>query len=280
MTDTPLAARPNDELQPMALIGGRTVPLADASLSLTDEGVARGDGAFETVGVWDGRPFRFEDHLDRLTASLRAVELGEPDRGLLAEGARSLTEGLRRDAALRLYVTASGTHIVVLAPQPDRSAPHRLVPQPAPWIRPLGTYGPAGAKTMSYGPNMAATRAARRAGGDDALLCSLEGTVLEGPTFCVLWVSAGVVHTTPVSLGIVDSISRRTLLEICKETGRQTREAQWTVEDLAEAEEFLVCSSVRDVLAVSVVADHRLPPDTPVRDELSRELERRRRGAG
>jgi hypothetical protein len=40
---------------------------------VTDEGVARGNGALETVGVWDGRPFRLAEHLDRLAAQV-AIE--------------------------------------------------------------------------------------------------------------------------------------------------------------------------------------------------------------
>jgi branched-subunit amino acid aminotransferase/4-amino-4-deoxychorismate lyase len=258
------------DLQPTALLDGRRMPLGDARLPVTDDGVARGDGAFETVGVWGGRPFALAAHLRRLDASLRAVGLPPPPLALLREEAESLCEGLVGDAVLRLYVTASGTRLLTLDRQPVRPAPVHLVPQPAPWIRPLDEYGPAGAKTMSYLPNMAATRAARRAGGDDALLLSSEGYVLEGPTFAVCWARDGRLHAPDVGLGIVDSISRRSVLALARERGVDVVEGRWPLEALEDAEEVLVSSSVRDVIAVHRVGARRLPEGpTPLRDALA-----------
>lgn len=261
-----------------ALIDGRRLPLADAALPVTDDGVARGDGAFETVGVWGGRAFRAEDHLDRLAASLVAIGLPPVDRALLRDEIAALLDGVDADAALRIYVTGSGTRLLTLSAQPVRSPARHLVPQPAPWVRPLGTYGPAGAKTMSYMPNMAATRAAQAAGGDDALLVSLEGVVLEGPTFGVLWVVDGEVRTPAVGLGIVDSISRRTVIDVARQAGLRVQEGRWQLEDLTLASEFHVCSSVRPLTAVRRVGDLTVPGASPIADTLGPLLDTRRRG--
>jgi branched-subunit amino acid aminotransferase/4-amino-4-deoxychorismate lyase len=263
----------------IALIDGEEMLLADAKLALTDEGVARGDGAFETIGVWDGATFRLSDHLDRLDRSLSALALAPPDRAVLMADIDALVEPLgMRDAALRVFVTGSGTRIVTITDQPTRVYPRRLVPQPAPWIRPLGTYGPAGAKAMSYGPNMAATRLAQRAGGDDALLVSLEGLILEGPTFCVLWVCDGAIRTAALDLGIVESLSRRTLLEIAAEEDIAVTEGHYALADLGDASEVLISSAIRPVVAVREVDEHTFGEDTPVRDRLDKVLEDRRRG--
>lgn len=261
-----------------ALIDGHAMPLAEARLALTDEGVARGDGAFETVGVWSGTPFRIGEHLSRLASSLAAIGLPPADLALLEAEGRSLLDGAGTDdGALRFFVTASGTRIVTLAPPPQRPAPRRLVPQPAPWIRPLGTYGGAGAKTMSYGPNMAASRAARRAGGDEALLVSLEGFILEGPTFGVLWVAGETVHAPTPELGIVNSISRQAVLLAAAESGLRVELGRFRLDDLAAAGEFLVCSAVRPVLSVERAGDTAFGPATPVRDLLAKSLEAARR---
>lgn len=262
----------------VALIDGAQTPLADAKLALTDEGVARGDGAFETIGVWDGAPFRLDDHLDRLDKSLQALALETPDRERLMADIHALVEPLgMRDAALRVFVTGSGTRIVTVTDQPARVHPKRLAPQPAPWIRPLGTYGPAGAKAMSYGPNMAASRLAQREGGDDALLVSLEGLILEGPTFCVLWVCNGSIRTAARDLGIVDSLSRRTLLEIAADEGIDVSEGHYPLDDLAAASELLISSAIRPVVAIREVDGHTFGDDTPMRDRLDKALDDRRR---
>jgi len=268
--DVALAAR--------ASIDGVLTSLQDARLPVADQGVARGDGAFETVGIWDGRPFRLDDHLARLARSLDAAALPPVDLARLRAEALRLLDGWDGDGALRLYVTASGTRALTLAPPPARPPVRRLVPQPAPWIRPVGTYALAGSKTMSYLPNMAASRRAVLAGGDDALLVSLEGLVLEGPTFAVLWVDGGVVRAPAVELGIVDSITRRSVLEAASAAGIPVEIGAHRLEVLAGASEFLVCSSVRDVLAAEVVGDLVFDGPTPVRDLLSKALTAARRG--
>jgi branched-subunit amino acid aminotransferase/4-amino-4-deoxychorismate lyase len=265
-------------VESVALLDGKRVPLAEAALAITDDGAARGDGAFESVGVWGGAPFRLDDHLRRLAASLAALRLPAPDLDLLTAEATRLVDDAApgADAMLRVYVTAAGTRLLYVAPQPDRPAPVALIPQPAPWIRPLGTYGPAGAKSMSYAANMAATRAARADGGDDALLVALEGWVLEGPTFTVLWVADGRLHAPALDLGIVDSVSRRALLEL---TDLEVAEGRWILDDLARASEVVVCSAVRAVVAVRRVGEHSFGGATLVRDRLSAALDAARRGA-
>lgn len=269
-----------DTVTPRALVDGLASGLADAALPLLDEGFVRGDGAFEAIGVWDGRPFRLADHLGRLAASLAAIGLPPPDLALLETEAGSLLAGLGAvDAALRCYVTASGTRVLTLSARPIRPALRRLVPLPAPWIRPLGSYGAAGAKTMSYTPNMAATRAARAAGGDDALLLSLEGFVAEGPTFGVAWVDGDTLRAPEAGLGIVDSISRRTVLDAARAAGLAVEEGRYPFDALGGASEVLVCSALRDLEAVPRVGASTYPTVTPVRDLLAKALDAARRGA-
>lgn len=264
------------------MVDGVAMPLAAARLAMTDDGVARGDGAFETIGVWDGAPFRLDDHLGRLSASLAASALPAADIELIATEARDLVTGTPGDAALRIYVTGSGTRVLTLAPQPVRPDPNVLSLQPGPWISPRDGYAAAGAKTMSYGPNMVATRRARAAGADDALLYSVpDRHVLEGPTFGVLFVARGVVHVPSEDLGIVPSISRRTLIEIALAHGLDVLHGAWPVDVLADADELIVSSSIRDAIAVQRVDGWTFGRTHPVRDMLSRELGRRRRsGSG
>jgi branched-subunit amino acid aminotransferase/4-amino-4-deoxychorismate lyase len=263
----------------VAMVNGQRQPLAAASLAITDDGAVRGDGAFETVGVWDGRAFRLRDHLRRLAGSLSAVALPPVDLDLIAREAAQLLHGVTEDGALRVYITASGTRVLTLSPPPQRPDTRSLEPQPAPWIRPVGTFAPAGAKTMSYVANMAATRMAQRQGADDALLVSLEGWVLEGPTFAVLFAVEGVVHAAPVSLGIVDSISRRTVLELAAEEGIDVVAEPTPLAVLLDADEVMISSAVRDLLPIRRVGTTVFEGPTPLRDRLARRLDQSRRSA-
>jgi branched-subunit amino acid aminotransferase/4-amino-4-deoxychorismate lyase len=257
---------------PRALVDGAVHPLAGAALPLTDEGFGRGDGGFETVGVWDGKPFALDAHLERLATSLDRVLLADVDLTLLRSEIGRALEGVTGDAAMRLYVTASGTRIVTCDDLPDRRAPRRLVPYEAPWIQPPSRWQAAGAKTMSYLPNMVATRAARAAGGDDALLVSSDGVVLEGPTFGVCWFAGGVLCAPSVDLGIIDSTSRRVVLGLAADAGVDVREGVYPVEHLQSAGEVMVSSAIRDLIAVRRVGEVTFEGPTPLRDRLARDL--------
>jgi len=261
-----------------ARVDGVDQPLDQATVALLDEGFTRGDGAFETVGVWDGRPFRLDDHIDRLGASLAAMRLPPPDRDALLADVEAVLDGITQDAALKLFATASDTRAVTLEAPPRRVLPRRLVTQPAPWVRPLDTWGYAGAKSLSYGPNMAATRAAQAAGGDDALLITLEGWVAEGPTFQVCWVADGVLHTPSRGLGIVDSISRRSVEALAAERSIPVVAGRWNVQAPQYADEVLVSSAVRPLLAVIEIDGVDLPGAGPIGSQLADDLDRWRRG--
>ena len=231
-----------------ALVDGVAMPRTSVRLALDDAGVARGDGVFETVGVWGGRPFRLGDHLERLARSLEVMALPPTDLDRLIHECESLLGGVRADAALRLFVTATGTRVVALGPAPQRPPLRTLSPQPAPWI---SAEGIGGAKTMSYAPNMAATRRAQAEGADDALLVSVpDGLVLEGPTFGVTFVRRGVLCVPSTDLGIVDSISRRAVLDAAVAAEVPVVEGGWPLLTLAGVTEVLVSSALRPLTAI------------------------------
>lgn len=264
-------------VRPVALVNGAEFALDQASLAITDAGVQRGDGAFEVVGIWDGRLFRLDDHLARLDHSLGAIGLPPAPADTIRSDIAFVMDGQTGDGALRVFITSTGSRIVSVSEPPVRDPLRRLSSQPAPWIRPLGTYGPAAAKTMSYGPNMSATRAAVRAGADDALLMALEGVVLEGPTFSVMWARDGRVFAPALDLGLVDSISRRTVLELATEMGIEYETGRYRLDDVLAADEVMTSSAVRPLVALEAVDDHKLPPTVPITTRLGAGLAARRR---
>ena len=111
-----------------------------------------------------------------------------------------------------------------------------------------------GLKTLSYAANMLAGRIAKDQGADEALFVTPHGRVLEGPTWTFFWVSGGRLHTPPLSDGILDSITRRFLLEECEVT-----EAICTLDDVRAAEEAFIASTVREVMPITAVDDIQLP---------------------
>lgn len=247
----------------ISLVDGRRAGV----LEVTDATVLRGDGVFEAVRAYRGRPFRLADHLDRLERSAEALRIDVPDRtDIEAWIARVATAG--GDCIVRIVVTrgsavpgVDGTpRCVVLAhPVPPPPAELALLPLSAPWHPGGRAWDLAGAKTVSYAPNMAASRRAHEAGFDDALLLSDDGIVLEGPTFSVGWVRRGVVGMPPTDLGVLDSITRRVVVELADHVLQEAI----TLEELSAMDEVFAMSTAKEVRAVRRVGAVTFP-DGPV----------------
>jgi branched-subunit amino acid aminotransferase/4-amino-4-deoxychorismate lyase len=135
------------------------------------------------------------------------------------------------------------------------TGPARLLPVTAPWHAAGVAWELAGAKLISYAPNMSATRRAKKDGYDDALLVDVNGLILEGPTFSVGWVVAGTIETPGLDLGILDSITRRVIFEIADRLGLTIIETRRPLTRLDMADEVFAFSTIREVQPVAAVGE-------------------------
>jgi branched-chain amino acid aminotransferase len=228
----------------LASVDGRVTPTAAATIGLKDDGLYRGDGAFEVIRLYQGHPFALGDHLDRLGRSAAAIELSFDRPALEAEIEALLAQAGAVDGQLRLIVTRGGRRIAATEPVPTHSETLRLA---------TVTYTPTiiltGVKSISYAANMQASRLARAQGADEAVLVRPDGTVLEPPTSTIFWVSAdGELRTPALSVGVLDSITRDRLVKALAVT-----EGSWPVDDLHGAVEAFLASTTREVQAVAAI---------------------------
>jgi 4-amino-4-deoxychorismate lyase len=234
------------------------------ALDPLDLALVRGEAVFEAMKVYGGRPFQLDAHLARLAASARAIELPLPE-GLEALAARAVAAAGQGDAILRLICTkgpeGSGGGPVAFAIctdipaafEEDRRRGLRLVlltTATDPLLRAASPWLLAGVKTISYATNMAAQRAARAAGADDAVLVGLGGELLEAPTASLWWRSGQTLHTPSLELGILAGITRAVLCELAPTLGLKVLEGVFTAEDLAAADEAFLSSSTRELMPV------------------------------
>jgi branched-subunit amino acid aminotransferase/4-amino-4-deoxychorismate lyase len=255
---------------------------SDGVVPVTDSAVLRGDGCFEVLKTYAGRPFALDEHLDRLSRSAKALDIPLPDRQELGHWIESIAGGCN-DCLVRVVVTrgaaipgATGDSIVIVFGHPwtKGEGPLRLLPVVAPWHAAGVDWDLAGAKVLSYAPNMAATRRAVGEGFGDALLITAEGVMLEGPTFAVAWVVDGVVETPALGLGILDSITRRVMFEMASELGLAAREGTWELDRLDDAEEVMALSTAREVQPVSAIGDRRFEEGAVTADLARRYYQR------
>jgi len=237
-------------LTELASVDGTVTPTAEAMVPMKDDGLYRGDGAFEVIRLYAGKPFALVDHLDRLGRSAAAIELEFDRPALEAEIAALLARAGDVDGQLRLIVTRGGRRIAATEPIPDHAETLSLA---------TVAYNPSvilnGVKSLSYAANMQASRLAKGRGADEAVLVRPDGTVLEPPTSAVFWVAAGGELRTPaLSDGVLESITRDRLVKAL-----DVAEGTWDVEDLRGASEAFLASTTREIQAVAAIDGAALP---------------------
>jgi len=253
----------------LASLDGAIGPVAETRIPVTDEGLLRGDGAFEVARLYRGRPFAMDDHYARLQRTSNGLRLEFDLTALRAEVDALLEEAGPVEALLRIVLTRGGRRLAMIEPLPLRLSVARVM---------TVTYAPNrvldGLKTLSYAGNMLAGRLAKEQGYDEALFVTPHGRVLEGPTWSFFWVAGGQLLTPPLEERILNSITRDRLIA---ESG--AREAICTLDDVRGAEEAFIASSVREVVPIAAVDDIELPnapgPVTQAaREALAKRIER------
>ena len=237
---------------------------SSATIPATDEGLLRGDGVFEVIRLYAGRPFAFEEHLTRLERSASNLRLPLDLEAVRSDAWRLLRHaGTGRDhELLRIVVTRGGRRLLLTESLPKTADRARLA---------TITYAPTrildGVKSLSYAANMLASRLARERGFDEALLVTPHGRVLEAPTSSLFWVKDGEALTPPLSEHILASITRRVVIDVSG-----ARERECTLQELLEADEVFLASTVREVQPVIAVDDRRYDGDASTTAQIAEQV--------
>ena len=245
-------SQPSTTTAELACVDGRITPADEATIPATDEGLLRGDGAFEVIRIYDGRPVRAQ----RPPRPARALG-GEPAPAgrTSAPSSRSRSRSCSPSAAAASSTAAcascsraAGSRLLLTEPLPPTPERIRLgVVEYAP-TRVLD-----GVKSLSYGANMLCGRLARERGFDEALLVTPHGRVLEAPTSSLFWAdSSGTLLTPPLSEHILASITRARVLDLVA-----VEERPCTMDDLRSASEAFLASTTREVQSIAADRGHR-----------------------
>jgi branched-subunit amino acid aminotransferase/4-amino-4-deoxychorismate lyase len=225
----------------VAVHGRGLVPPHEAVFTAGDEALLRGSAAFETLRVYDGRPFLLDRHLARLTRS--ATALGLPSVTGAAELAALAAGAAPPDAVLRLFRTTNALVATAAA------LPAGLEEQRARGValRSFEREPPAlleGVKSTSYAAAFAARQEAAALGADDALFVS-GGHVLECATANIWWVRGGRLQTPAAGPGILPGVTRGVILDL-----EEADTDAVAFEALLAADEAFTTSSIREVMPV------------------------------
>jgi D-alanine transaminase len=237
---------------PLVYLNGQYVAYEDARLGVEDRATQFGDGVYEVVRYYGGRPFKMDSHMRRLVRSAAGIDLPAPP---VDELVAAMDELVRRqglsDAAVYLQITRGETarlqgiptglppNVIVIA-RPTKSE------RPAPGLAAItqsdDRWARCHLKTTMLLPAMLARQRARQAGAEDAIFVR-DGFVTEATAANVFAVFDGQPVTPPLSNYLLPGVTREALLELYAREGIAYREEPISAERLALAEELFLTST-------------------------------------
>jgi len=247
---------------------GHLQPITDVRLSPGQAGLLNGWGVFSTVRIYEGQPFAFDYHFDRLLRDAEKLMLPVPyTREQIRDAVVSLIQanGLHH-GCMRIYfvnnksaVWSSNENfpatdwIMYTVDLPMRVGPVKLALQEngRQALHPL-----AGTKVTSWLQNVWVVEKAHQRGFEDAILLNEFGNVTEATAANLFIVKKGKVLTPPLSSGCLAGVSRLILLETAPKAGIEVVVKDFTADDLFGADEAFITSTTRQVQPISQIEEH------------------------
>jgi branched-chain amino acid aminotransferase len=262
-------------------MNGELVDWDDARIHVGAHGLHYGTGVFEGIRCYDTPRgpaiFRLTDHLERLHNSARLLYMELP---YTVDELRAATNDLLDANALRecyirpiavygfgqLGVSARGNPVdVAIMAWPwgtylgDEALENGIRAKISTWQRiPPNVIPHASKATGVYLNSMLAVSEAQRAGYDEAIMLTPEGTVADGPGETIFAVKSGKLHTPDLATGILHGITRDSVIQIGRSLGYDVIEKPLIRSDLYLADEVFMCGTAAEVTPLRAVDDHEL----------------------
>ena len=264
---------------PVLWLDGRLVPADEAGVSPFDHGLLVGDGVFETLSVYDGVPFAWTRHHERLVRSSTGLGLTAPgSRELRAAVDDVLDANAVTEGRVRLTITGGPSPLgsergdspptVIVMSAPATPWPPTVDVVIVPWSR-NERGAVAGLKTTSYAENVRALAYAHERGAGEAIFLNTRGEVCEATGSNLFVIQGGVVQTPPADAGCLLGVTRALVLELCAEHGMPAEEVVLGPAALGDADEAFLTSSTREVQPIGRVDERALPAAPgPTSDKL------------
>lgn len=259
-------------------LDGEYVPEERAVVSVFDHGLLYGDGVFEGIRAYNGRVFKLDEHLVRLYESAKTIDMEIP---LSVDEMREVVlETLRRnnlrDAYIRLVVTR-GKGDLGLDPNkcirptvfcitasiqlyPEELYEKGLIVVTVSTRRNIPASVTPRVKSLNYLNNIYAKMEAKLAGVPEAIMLNAEGYVAEATGDNIFIVKKGVLITPPTYIGLLEGVTRNTVMDLAREKGITVEEKVFTLHDVYNADECFLTGTAAEVIP-TVMVDGRVIAD-------------------
>lgn len=236
-------------------INGDLIKVADTRIAPTDRSFALGDGLFETVRVFAGKPVWLNEHLSRMESSARFAGIHFPDKGKLESACKEVIDKNETlNGFLRITLSRGISPTGRFGDKPEESffaiiaGSLNSVSEPmkaglAPW--PVNESDPSiRHKTTSRFSAVIASQIASERGLDELIFVNSGGELTEGITSNIFWSKNGNLFTPATECGLLPGITRGKVIEQAKKTGIEVSEDRFAKEEIFEADELFFTNSV------------------------------------
>ncbi|QDT53312.1 D-alanine aminotransferase [Caulifigura coniformis] len=249
---------------------GEVMPLEDVKVSVLDRGFLFGDGIYEALRVYGGKPFLLREHMDRLKRSLKEVSIDADVDAFEKRTLNLLAKSGIKEGLIYQQVTR-GVYPRVHKYPPKGTKPNELV-----WVKeftetPFAEFRESGAavvtvpdlrwkrcdiKSINLLGNCMAAEAAAQAGCQEALLIAEDGSIVEGSHTSAFGVKDGRVWTMPLGPNILPGITRALVLKLANRANIEVIERSLLKSELGQIDELFLTGTTSEVLPVTKVDGH------------------------
>ncbi len=249
-------------------LNGELVPEPEAKVTVYDHGLLYGDGVFEGIRAYSGKVFKLSEHIARLHQSAHALMINLPMTQEEMEQAvlKTLRANEISDGYVRITITrgvglgldprgvTNPTVIIItdkLALYPEEMYRDGLhVVTVSTRVTPAQSLEPRIKSLGKYIVNIQAKIEANRVGAGEGLMLNTEGYVAEGTGDNIFIVKDGSILTPPPYVGILEGITRNTVMDLARGMGILVEEELLTLFDVYTAEECFLTGTAAEVIPV------------------------------
>jgi branched-chain amino acid aminotransferase len=272
-------------------MNGQLVDKADARVSVYDHGLLYGDGVFEGIRVYASKVFRLPEHIERLYESARHILLEIPwsPQKMTEEVLRTVEANSKKEGYIRLVVTRGagtlgldphncGTPQIVIIVDDISLYPARVYEEgmeiiTSSFIRAHPNTISPRVKSLNYLNNILAKIEAHRAGVPEAIMLNHQGEVAECTGDNIFLVKHGLLRTPPISAGILEGVTRDTIIELAEAAGITVQEVALTRHDVYTADEVFLTGTGAEIVPVVKVDGRAIGAGKP--GPITRQLRER-----
>lgn len=272
-------------------LNGRLVPKRDAKISVFDHGLLYGDGVFEGIRSYNGRVFMLDEHIERLEASAKAIDLKIPmsRRALISAVIKTCKANKAMNGYIRLVVTR-GVGTLGLNPYLCKKAQVFIIAANIQLYPPklyregleIVTVGTVRnhpeavcprIKSLNYLNNILAKIEAINDGCMEAIMLNAQGFVAEATGDNIFVLKGNRLVTPPPYAGALPGITRNVVMRIAAESGLDVGESMMNRYDLYTADEVFLTGTAAEVIGVIEIDKRRIGNGEP--GKMTRALEKK-----